>query len=42
MAQSLILPAIVLLIGLAAALMFTAPTYLRKQADATQPAAEAS
>jgi EmrB/QacA subfamily drug resistance transporter len=38
MAQSLILPAVVLLIGLAAALLFAAPSHLRKQpTDVTQP-----
>ena len=39
MAQSLVLPALVLLIGLAAALMFTAPSHLKKQpAEPAQPA----
>ncbi|MGW5190918.1 DHA2 family efflux MFS transporter permease subunit [Kribbella sp. NPDC004138] len=39
MAQSLVLPALVLLIGLAAALMFTAPSHLKKQpAESAQPA----
>ncbi|MET9273738.1 DHA2 family efflux MFS transporter permease subunit [Kribbella sp. NPDC003557] len=39
MAQSLVLPALVLLIGLAAALMFVAPSHLKKQPDgATQQA----
>ncbi|NUR96422.1 MAG: MFS transporter, partial [Kribbellaceae bacterium] len=39
MAQSLVLPALVLVIGLIAALMFAAPSHLRKQpADTTQPA----
>jgi hypothetical protein len=39
MAQSLALPAAVLVIGLVAALLFSAPSHLQKKpADATQPA----
>ncbi|WP_202868093.1 hypothetical protein [Kribbella sindirgiensis] len=33
MAQSLVLPALVLLVGLVAALLFTAPSHLQKQQD---------
>ncbi|TCC41153.1 DHA2 family efflux MFS transporter permease subunit [Kribbella speibonae] len=35
MAQSLVLPAVVLLVGLVAALLFTAPSHLKKQQDET-------
>ncbi|TDW88567.1 DHA2 family efflux MFS transporter permease subunit [Kribbella sp. VKM Ac-2566] len=38
MAQSMVLPALVLLVGLVAALLFVAPSHLQKQTDeATQP-----
>ena len=38
MAQSLMLPAVVLLVGLVTALLLTAPSHLKKQTDdATQP-----
>jgi hypothetical protein len=40
MAQSLVLPALVLLIGLVAALLFTAPSHLKKQPETA--AAEAN
>jgi hypothetical protein len=41
MAQSLILPAVVLLIGVLAALMFARPTHMQRPADVTSTAAEA-